>query len=51
MRDADSKSRSKLAECDEVDMSVKSVLRDAVVASARGAQLGSRRSNGNEVPI
>jgi len=51
VRGADAKSRSKLIKCDESDESVKSVLRDAVVAGTRDAQLGSRRSNGDEVPI
>lgn len=51
MRGADSKSRSKLTECDEFDESVKSVFRDAVVAGARDAELGSRGSDGDEVAI
>lgn len=51
VRGADSKSGSELTECDEFDESVKSVLRDAVVAGARDTQLGARRSSGDEVPI
>jgi hypothetical protein len=41
----------KLTDRDEFDESVHGVLRDAVVAGARDAQLGSYRRNGNEVPI
>ena len=51
MRDAESKSRSKLTEGDEFDEPVKSALRGAVVTGARDVQLGSRRSNGDKVPI